>query len=524
MALTFQSTVSANIATESGGGITNLGALTVNKSTISGNTAAGFFGGGINSSGTLTLTNSTVSGNSAQYGGGIKNGSLGTMTLTGSIVEGNTARSDGGILSFGALAVTNSTISGNTVRYSGGGIGNDEGTVTLTDSSVEGNTATYAGGVSNSSGRLTVTNSTISGNRATASGGGIGSSNCCGGSTVTLTNSTVSGNTAGIAGGGVKNFDENGQTSITLTLSNSTVSGNTAADRGGAVDNSGTMTLTNSTVTANASGRVAGGLFNTGAVTLVQSLLSGNTAPVNGSEAYSVAGQSGQGTVIADGFNVFGYDGSAGIAGFTPGATDRVPGVPLSAILDPTLSYNGGATRTHSLVFGSPAVDAVLGAACATGADQRGAPRAQDGDGDTFADCDSGAVERRLVPVQAELAGTTLACRGTTCGIPVRCNLTEAQCTNEVEVVVRTRAVRAADGTLARAARRIRFATGVTNVPPGGTGQVTLRLTKQGKRLVRATTKKRLKGVLGIRKLTATVSNTPVTINNTLVTIRLRRR
>ncbi|MGH8569646.1 MAG: hypothetical protein ACREXU_16975, partial [Gammaproteobacteria bacterium] len=162
--------------------------------------------------------------------------------------------------------------------------------------------------------------------------------------------------------------------------------------------------------------------------------------------------------------------------------------------------------------------------ACATATDQRGAPRAQDGDGDTLADCDSGAVERGLVPVQAELAGTRLDCRGVRCGIPVTCNLTEAQCANEVEVVVRTRALRAADGTVTKAARRIRFATGVTNVPSGGTGRVTLRLTKQGKRLVRATKKKRLKGVLGIREIAATASNTPVTINNTRVVIRLRRR
>ncbi len=43
-------------------------------------------------------------------------------------------------------------------------------------------------------------------------------------------------------------------------------------------------------------------------------------------------------------------------------------------------------------------------------------------------------------------------------------------------------------------------------------------------RLVRATKKKRLKGVFGIREITATAGSTPVTINNSLVRIRLRRR
>ena len=357
-----------------------------------------------------------------------------------------------------------------------------------------------------------MTNSTITGNSAQFRSGGIYNSTFTHYTTyigtVTLTNSTISGNMAGTNGGGV---GSNGL----LILTNSTVSGNPAGDRGGGVDNTGTVTLTNSTLTGNASGRVAGGVFNTGSLTLVQSLLSGNTAAVNGPEAYSVPGTSGPGMVIADGFNVIGHDASPGIAGFTLGASDVVPAVPLAAILDPTLAYNGGVTRTHALIFGSPAVDAVLGAACASGTDQRGAPRAQDGDGDTLADCDSGAVERGQVPVQTSLNSTRLNCRTATCQVPVTCNLTEAECTNEVELTVRARPRRNSDGTEAKAARLIRFAAGVANIPPGGTGTVSLKLTKQGKRLVRMTKKRRLKGVLGIREIAATVSNTPLTISRT---------
>lgn len=168
-----------------------------------------------------------------------------------------------------------------------------------------------------------------------------------------------------------------------------------------------------------------------------------------------MVGPNGQGTVVSDGFNIVGHDGSAGVAGFAVGATE-VPTQPLAAILDLTLGYNRGPTPTHALVFGSPAVDRVPGTACA-------AARPQDGDGDTDADCDSGAVERGQVPVQAELARTRLDCRGSRCEIPVTCNLTEAQCTNKV--VVRTRVLRAADGTVTRAARQIRFAAGVTQRP-----------------------------------------------------------
>jgi hypothetical protein len=75
-----------------------------------------------------------------------------------------------------------------------------------------------------------------------------------------------------------------------------------------------------------------------------------------------------------------------------------------------------------------------------------------------------------------------------------------------------------------KASKLIRFAAGATNVPPGGTQQLRVKLTKPGKRLVRATKKRRLKGVLGIREITTTVSNTPITISRTDVTIRLKRR
>lgn len=183
-------------------------------------------------------------------------------------------------------------------------------TVTLTNSTVESNSVGQSGGGIFNSGTVTLTNSTVESNSAQSRGGGIYTtpgSDYQGIHIITLINSSISRNTAGTSGGGVTNGD-------LLTLTNSTVSGNTAVDRGGAVENTGTVTFTNSTVSRNASGRVAGGLFNTGTVTLVQSLLSGNTAPVNGPEAYSVAGQ---GTVTADGFNVIGHDGSAGIAGFT---------------------------------------------------------------------------------------------------------------------------------------------------------------------------------------------------------------
>jgi hypothetical protein len=69
-----ETTISGGSTSARGGGILNLGVLTVNNSVISGNSAR--WGGGISNDAfdyddsTLTLNNSTVSGNSAEMGGG----------------------------------------------------------------------------------------------------------------------------------------------------------------------------------------------------------------------------------------------------------------------------------------------------------------------------------------------------------------------------------------------------------------------------------------------------------------------
>src|SRR5262249_31660555 len=71
-----------------GGGIDNLGTLTVSDCTISGNMAQDI-GGGIDNAGTLTVSDCTISGNMAHWGGGIWNG--GTLTVSDSTISGNAA-------------------------------------------------------------------------------------------------------------------------------------------------------------------------------------------------------------------------------------------------------------------------------------------------------------------------------------------------------------------------------------------------------------------------------------------------
>ena len=75
------SSFSANSASvfNSGGAIYNFGSLTLTNAAIFGNSAAN--GAGVYNTGALTVTNATVSGNSARSsGGGIDN--VGTLTLT----------------------------------------------------------------------------------------------------------------------------------------------------------------------------------------------------------------------------------------------------------------------------------------------------------------------------------------------------------------------------------------------------------------------------------------------------------
>jgi hypothetical protein len=95
-----------------GGGISNLGTLTLTNSTISSNYAA--FGGGISNSGLATFTNSTISSNSAYEYGGIAN-IYGTVSLNNSTVSGNSSSNNdnGGIYNQASLTLTNSIVANN---------------------------------------------------------------------------------------------------------------------------------------------------------------------------------------------------------------------------------------------------------------------------------------------------------------------------------------------------------------------------------------------------------------------------
>ncbi len=116
-------------AAADGGGVTNAGSLTVEDSTISGNTATNGGGGGVSNSGTLSVLDSTISANTATNGGGGVFNS-GTLSVEDSTISANSAGGGGGIFNSGTATVEAATITGNFVTTggddddSGGGINN----------------------------------------------------------------------------------------------------------------------------------------------------------------------------------------------------------------------------------------------------------------------------------------------------------------------------------------------------------------------------------------------------------------
>jgi CSLREA domain-containing protein len=241
----------------------------------------------------------------------------------------------GGIFNSAALTLSRVRVETSEGRLGGGGILND-GDLTASDVTLTGNVTNSLGAGLYNTGTAHLERVTVSGNDSAAAAGGIQNDG-----TITLVNVTISGNTAVTDGGGLYNGTD-------ATLGNVTVAANDA-NRGGGIFSPGDMTFTNTIVADSVSG---GSCNSTGTVTSVGSNL----------------------------------DSDATCSFTGPGDLSGV-GAALGALAD-----NGGPTQTHAPLAGSPAIDA--GRDCPPPAtDQRGTNRPVDGDGDTVAVCDIGAVE-----------------------------------------------------------------------------------------------------------------------------------
>jgi CSLREA domain-containing protein len=352
---------------------------------------ADFGGGGINVSGaSLTLNDLILTSNTAKEGGAIYNDSTSTLTMSSVTIRHNisTGTFGGGLFNSGTTRADMVTITDNSAAY-GGGIANEGGRLELTNADISNNTTiNNGGGIDNGNGgALTARKVKINNNTARA-GGGMANFD-----TATLTDVALSGNSATSVGGGVAN--ENG---AALTFNSSTIDNNTTNEGGGFHNGArSNLTLTNVTISGNLARINGGGIdnINNSAVTLTNTTITNNTA-IGGGAVHNLAAVILKNTIIANSSIGSNCQGSA-----TPPVTSQGSNLDsghscgLTAVgdlsdTDPRLgplADNGGFTQTHTLLPGSPAINAVVNPCPPPATDQRGTTRPQ------ATRCDIGAVE-----------------------------------------------------------------------------------------------------------------------------------
>lgn len=303
----------------------------------------------------------------------------------------------------------------NTTDGDGGGLYLSDSEGFITNSRISNNSADDGGGINSRDSNLTITNSVISSNRTESSrtggddGGGIFATR----GFVSITNSTISDNNSEDDGGGIH------ATQSTLTLSNITVSGNNAGGTGGGINIffQSNASMIHSTVSNNDSESPFGGAISVSGSTLdlSNSLVVGNRATGSSFLAVSEIRESAAGGVINFlGRNLVGDDSNtlAQAVARPTGApalpssvilatSDSSQAASLASIINP-LDFNDGATPTHALVEGSPAIDAATNGFCESSSvnnrDQRNLVRTEFCDigafefGATEAVIDSGAI------------------------------------------------------------------------------------------------------------------------------------
>jgi hypothetical protein len=289
----------------------------------------------------------------------------GTLSLRGMTVRNGRNRADGFHVAGGGCIASAGYLEFDDVFIHGcyaGGIGAYGGalyaySLTLSNSTLSGNIAngvhedadTAAFGGAAFVYNMQLVDSTVSGNRAEHhvhagrksydTGGAIAT--VVGGS---IAGSTVDSNLSQGRAGGIATFNP-------LDVSNSTISGNTAeSDIAGGLFLRwpSTLRLFNSTVTANRSALDGGGVWlNAPGSEFRSSIVSGNSSDIgNRDNRYGLM------PVI---FTIEGGNNLLGSVSplLTPPADSLMGDAKLGALV-----ANGGPTRTHALLYGSPAVDA----------------------------------------------------------------------------------------------------------------------------------------------------------------------
>ena len=247
-----------------------------------------------------------------------------------------------------------------------------------------------------SEGSLTIKNSTLTGNNAIGTDGSGGAIYTTYNTHLTILNSTISGNTAQGYGGGLWNQSDNATLiNVTITNNRADSNGDGLEYDGGIIQLGSHMNLRNSLVAGNFKG-------------------TGNTASDltgNASDPYAAISRN---NLIGVNDDSTGLDGATNLLGSLAS--------PINPLLGP-LADNGGPTKTHFLLPGSPAIKAGInttagGNATVLESDQRGVSRAVSGP------IDIGAVEINY-NISATKGTPQSATIGTAFATPLQVTVTE---------------------------------------------------------------------------------------------------
>ncbi len=269
----------------------------------------------------VSLTGGDVGGHFSENEGGAIRSVSESLTLDSvAIYDNSVGYRGGGVSATGTLNIFNSQIFNNITRVSEGGGIYASGTTIIEDSSLTRNSSVGDGGGIWTTGNTAIVNSTISGNHSRGLGGGV-----YGRANLTLKQSTISDNSAKV-GGGVWAIG-------TQKIRHSTITDNEATLGGGFYSPSNRLTLSHSIVAENSDSQGHPDFLSTLSLLTLNSSIIGDRGDLNIAEA---------------------PDGS-------PDANGNLIGGPDHGAIDPLLGPledNGGPTKTHALLPGSPAINA----------------------------------------------------------------------------------------------------------------------------------------------------------------------
>lgn len=228
--------------------VTSGASVVLNGLTISGGYSDNsFFGGGILNVGRLSLDSSDVLGNVGEAGGAGIGSQIGaSLRITDSVISDNSApgpNDGGGIVSGGALVIQDSEFSDNSAGVAGGAI-QGYGTLRVTGSQFQDNSADFGGAILDQT-------------------------------TATIISSTLDGNVASGENGGALYIEGKASAS----LSGDSLTDNSAADAGGAIylEPGGLLTLILSGIRTNVAGFGGGGIYaSQAAVISALNVIAGN--------------------------------------------------------------------------------------------------------------------------------------------------------------------------------------------------------------------------------------------------------